>query len=341
MLVETCVIVRRGNCLMKKTLLIILPLLLAGCGGSPKTGGSSYAADYDTSYNSSAEYAPAAYDEEAAEYAREEAAGSSAALTAEQKTAETLSKTEEKIVYTGNINVETTDYAATMTALADLEAKYNAVVTSSDESTYNNNRHYLYLTVRVPSGQFHDFMNGSSVLGAVRNQSINRSDITKAYNDHTIEAEALKIQLTRLQDMLAKAETIEDMLAIEDRLLNVETRLNQLNSVIDNMDMDVAYSTVNITINEVIQYSPGTKKDATFLDRLKIAFEDSWEITRNFVETVLFTLIRYFPVIVILSALYYAFRRWRAAHPRTSGKGFSMPFRKKNKDAGHTDNGEN
>ncbi len=326
---------------MKKALLIILPLLLAGCGGSAKSeGGSSYAADYESSYNTSAAYG-SVYDEEPAEYAREEAAGSSSALAAEQKSTETLSKTEEKIVYTGNINVETTDYQATMTALAELEAKYSAVVTSSDESTYSNNRHYLYLTVRVPSGQFHDFMNGSSVLGAVRNQSINRSDITKAYNDHTIEAEALKIQLGRLQEMLAKAETIEDMLAIEDRLLNVETRLNQLNSVIDNMDMDVAYSTVNITINEVIQYSPGTKKDATFLDRLKIAFEDSWEITRNFVETVLFTLIRYFPVIIILSALYYAFRRWRAAHPRKDGKGFSMPFRKKNKDAGHTDGTDN
>ena len=323
---------------MKKTLLIILPLLLAGCGGNAKPASGSYAADYDTSYNTSAAYESAAYDEEAPEYAREESgAGTSAAIPAEQKSAETLSKTEEKIVYTGNINVETTDYQASLATLTELETKYNAVVTSSDESTYNNNRHYLYLTVRVPSGQFHDFMNGSSVLGAVRNQSINRTDITKTYNDHTIEADALKIQLTRLQEMLAKAETIEDMLAIEDRLLNVETRLNQLNSAIDNMDMDVAYSTVNISINEVIQYSPGTKKDATFLDRLKIAFEDSWDITKNFVETVLFTLIRYFPVIVIISALYYAFRRWRAAHPRTGSKGFSMPFRKKNKDAGPAD----
>jgi hypothetical protein len=188
---------------MKKSLLIILPLLLAGCGGNAKGGGDSYAADYEASYNTSAAYEPAAY-EEAAEDMPAEAAGTSAALSAEQKSTETIAKTEEKIVYTGSINVETTDYQGTMTALAELEAKYNAVVTSSDESTYNNNRHYLYVTVRVPSGQFHDFMNGSSVLGAVRNQSINRTDITKAYNDHTIEADALKIQLTRLQEMLAK-----------------------------------------------------------------------------------------------------------------------------------------
>ena len=312
---------------MKKILIVLTVLFLTACGAKSASGGYSndaYAPAAGAYYEAKSE----AYDEEYAAEAEtaamiydEEGIGTSAS-------GKEFTQIEEKIVYTGNLTVETKNYEDSVRLLNEKITRYGAMTASSDESARSSGLRSLYIQVRVPSASFHDFMGGASDLGNIRSQSTNRNDITRQYNDRSIEAEALEVQQEKLLEMLEKAETIEEMLMIEDRLVSVQTRLNQLKSVIGNMDMDVAYSTVHIYLNEVVQYSSDIveRKDETFADRLKNAFQDSWDITTEVLESIFFTLIRFAPLLVIAALLAGLYRNIRRRHP---GKPSLRLFRRK------------
>lgn len=72
--------------------------------------------------------------------------------------------------------------------------------------------------------------------------------------------------------MLKSADKIEDMITVEARLTEVQTELNKQKTLLSSMDMDVDYSTINLNIEEVLEYSqsqPGQKQISLLTD-LKI-----------------------------------------------------------------------
>ncbi len=318
---------------MKKLFTILTVMLLTACSAGKGAAAGGYASySTETAYEEKASYgyaeSNAAYDaapmEEAADY---EGNGYSGAGNGVMVPADIES--QEKIVYTGHLSIETKQYDETLQTLNDRLAEFGGLISSSNENASRTGLRTVYMTLRIPSAHFSTFMGGASVLGNVRSKSTSRNDITKQYSDRSIEAQALQTQLDKLTEMLEKAQTIEEMLMIEDRIVSVETRLNMLRSVIGNMDMDVAYSTVDIALSEVLQYSSDIveRRDETFFDRLNNAVQDSARITSEVLETVFFTLIRFAPLIAIAAVLLYGYRSWRRKHPRAPGRSWS--FRKK------------
>ena len=222
-----------------------------------------------------------------------------------------VAESPKKIVYTGNVSIETTDYDKTVLQLKDSMAKYGAFFESTSEGKTYNDLRRLNLRIRVPSEHFEEFMGGAEDLGSVTSNTMNREDITKHYNDKTVEKEAKEKQLARLQEMMEKAETIEDMIAIEDRITQIETELNWYKSDLSNMDTDVELSVVDMYIVEVPEYSETdpVRKNATFKDRLMNTIEDSWDGFKEFMENVLFLVIRIFPFAVIAAILIFAWKK--------------------------------
>lgn len=101
--------------------------------------------------------------------------------------------------------------------------------------------------------------------------------------------------------MLKSADKIEDMITVEARLTEVQTELNKQKTLLSSMDMDVDYSTINLNIEEVLEYSqsqPGQKTNK-FIDRLKNTIVDSWESFVNTLEELLFLIIRLIPVAIL------------------------------------------
>lgn len=101
--------------------------------------------------------------------------------------------------------------------------------------------------------------------------------------------------------MLKSADKIEDMITVEARLAEVQTELNKQKTLLSSMDMDVDYSTINLNIEEVLEYSqsqPGQKTNK-FIDRLKNTIVDSWESFVNTLEELLFLIIRLIPVAIL------------------------------------------
>ena len=77
------------------------------------------------------------------------------------------------------------------------------------------------------------------------------------------------------------------------------------------MNTDVNYSTVNISVQEVVEYSDsGTvKKTGTFGDRLINTFKDSWKTFLSILEFLLFLIIRLVPIALIVLAIFFPVRK--------------------------------
>ena len=321
--------------------------LMTGCGGSSSadssaaSGQSAPAAAYEESY--AAEYYDGDYDtvEEAEEESKTSVTSESGGLDVQPD--QEAAFTEEKLVYTAYLTIQTLTFQESDSYLRSKISEFGGIVES--ESTYdNNNRWYYYeekrygtltseLTVRIPSANYKAFL--ASLEGAggkIVNQSQNVENITKRYNDQSILIESLKTQEERLLAMMDKAETVEDMIYIEQRLSEVQTELNQAKNVLSRMDTDVAYSTIHLTLAEVVRYE-GSRVETTFGDRLLNTIDDSWDSFLGFLENFLFFLIYLFPmaclVLIILLIVFLVRKLYLKAHPERAAEAVRRKAAKK------------
>lgn len=307
------------------TALVLAAGMISGCSGGKSTssasesyGGGSYSGNSDASYD---------LEEEAPAMAAEEmvADGDMAYEPGMDSTSDTGSSNtagEEndalKIVYTGSISIETTEYDKTVSELKELFAKYGIKTASSSESDSASYYYYnegsspvrtLELTLRVPADHFNEFFDATgTITGSIRSKSTDSQDLTKQYNDRAVQIESLEIQQQNLLKMMEAAETVEDMILIEDRLSEIRTQLRKLNSANEQIDYDVAYSEVTMYIREVKIYTEA-KEQETFLQRITRSISESAESFLENMQDLLVALIYLLPYIVIIAVLVFLFRK--------------------------------
>ena len=302
-------------------MLAIAGSLLTGCG----------AASNSTMMSDKAMTESAAEDSAVA-YATEDSGGIAYdTYTSNEQAADTENQTqnldsmtllEEKLVYHCDLDIETLDYAGTMTAVKDTIKKYGGVIQSEDESDSSYNWYYEnyrktggtlhnYLQVRIPSEKYDSFLSELDGVGKIISKSTSVDNISQQYYDTTTQIEALQIQEKNLLAMLEKCETIEDMITVQERLSEVQYELNSLQTTKRYMDVDVAYSYVNINVSEVMEYHYESEpvKTNTFIDRLQNTLKSTGKGFLSFMEGLLFLVIRLMPYLLIAAVICLIFRK--------------------------------
>lgn len=219
-------------------------------------------------------------------------------------------ETSQKLVYEANIRLETTEYSETLKAIKQLIKDNNGLIENeyeqSENSYYDNTSLFFNtLKIRVPSDNYETFLSGLSGQGNIVSKETSTKNITKNYYNTSATIDALKIQQERLLEMMKNAQSVEDMITIESRLTEVETELKQYQAELSSMDTDVAYSTINIDIEEVAEYTENGEpiKTNKFIDRLKNTIEETIDSVQIFFEGILFGIIRLAPFIVIFGII--------------------------------------
>ncbi len=292
----------------------VLSVSLAGC--SSASGGSSYAANSAAdSYPEEAAYGIADY-----EYKTEDAAVPMPAAVDEDSGSAVLN--QDKMVYRGSLSIETLEYAETVKNIKERIRAYNGIVEAeeqydNDRTWYNSGATYrgtcsLRMTIRIPTESFEAFLDDMSGSGKVTSRTTNVENISRRYNDNDTAIAALEKQEARLLEMMDKAETIEDMIIIEQRLTEVQTELNQKRSYRSSMDTDVNYSTIYLDVREVLEYTPTPEgqRTGTFLYRLQNAFRSSWNSFLWLLESLLFLIIHILPWLIIILPCGWLLRRF-------------------------------
>ncbi len=267
-------------------ILAALFLVMSACGASSANSAMDMA---DAAAAEPAE-APAmeevatedAYTEEAG-VVENAAAGGTTESTGLIQGAETGSLAD-KIIYTAYANLETTDLDQSIDTLNGLVEQYGAFLESS--SVTGNNlldiaAGYTYgrcadFTLRVPKEHYSDFTSALDTVGNVTNLTSDAENITAQYSDVETQVKSYDTQEQRLLEIMAQADTVEDMIALESRLSEVRMEKDRLETQLQNWDRQVDYSTVTISLTEVQELTPEPPaEEPTYLEQLGQTFMNS------------------------------------------------------------------
>ncbi len=260
---------------MKKRLLVaplcaaVILSLLAGCGDSFRSSAAMESmGNYEepAMYDSSDVYAGAYAEEAAADYDYEESydAASGEAVNKEveaERIEETGTSSSRKLIRNVDMDVETEQFEE---LLANLEKKIKELGGYIENSTtYNNTSYYsdyesrsANMTARIPADKLDVFLGTVSEQSNVTRKTENVDDVTLTYVDLESHRNALKEEEKRLLSFMEDAESIEDLITIEDRLTDVRYQLESMESQLRTYDNQVNYSTVVMNISEVEKYTP-------------------------------------------------------------------------------------
>ncbi len=191
---------------------------------------------------------------------------------------------ERKIIKTVSINGETKEFDIATMGIDSSVASAGGYVESSkfsgrsiSDSSYSYHTRSATYTIRVPAEGLDDFLSSLGNLVNIVNSSSNVDDISAQYYDIVSRLATLEAEKTALLNMYEKAGSVDYMLQVQERLYDVIEEIEANNTRLNYYKSRVAYSTVNLEIREVIEYTEQIKEPATFGERLSVAFKESWQ----------------------------------------------------------------
>ena len=202
-------------------------------------------------------------------------------VTAESCTSEAPAEKPDKIIYSADATVETTDFDKT---LADIETMIGSCGGWIESSSINGANYYnmargrvstrsAYYSLRVPSEKFSQIMTSLSTLGNVPYSHTYTENISAQYYDTQARLTAYETQEARLLEMLEIAETVEDIIAIEEKLTELRYKIESLQTSLTNWDRQVSYSSIYLNVEEVEEYTPEAIVQPSYGEKLLDAFE--------------------------------------------------------------------
>lgn len=184
-----------------------------------------------------------------------------------------------KLIRTVHLDVETDDFD---TLLSKLQEQITAIAGYVEQSDISGNsiqsersRRRAYMTIRVPSSKLDQFITSVEENGNVTNKSETTTDVTLQYSDLESKKKSLTIEQDRIWALLEKADTLEAVIALEERLSEIRYELESMESKLRLYDNQVEYSTVYVNVSEVKVYTPTAPETVT--ERIQKGFTRNLE----------------------------------------------------------------
>ncbi len=260
--------------------LLLTALLLSACGGASAGG----------SYSASSGSAPAAAYEEAYDGAYDDAynygyAGADTSRPEPQTAAGAANGLKPpanvKMIYTASVSLESTEFDAAAAGLDALTAELGGWYEHSSLDNSSRNYRRASFTIRLPAAHFTDFCTRVGDICKVNSISTSSEDISERYYDLEARLATQRTKLERLQDLLAQAKKLEDIITLESAISETELEIENLTGSLRKYDSLVDYATVELSLSEVYQLTQTEEPVIGFGARLASAFRSG---TRRFVS---------------------------------------------------------
>jgi conserved exported protein of unknown function len=221
---------------------------------------------------------------------------------------------DRKIEKIFDYTFETINYDQDHDRLTKLVDKYKGYIESSNLNidtgrNGDENIRNFGASIKIPQEESNNFKNEISKIGKIIYQSSYTNDLTSSYKDINIRLSSKEKELDKLNDLMENAKNIDETMSIEDRIIEVESEIDQLKSLLKDVDSKVTYDTFDININEVYDYNNYANNNPDFSSRIKEAFKDSIHIFSKFWQDLLVAIVSIWPLILVVIIIIYIIKK--------------------------------
>lgn len=176
---------------------------------------------------------------------------------------EHTSLSNEKLIQTIGLELETKEYTKTVEEIEALVKSLNGYIQNSyvplprNESEFSNL--VASLTVMIPTTSIEDFILKAGTSSNIVSERREVYNVTDVYRDTQARIVTLQAKELRLLDLLKQSGSLSDLLLIESELSNTRYEIERLESSIQDYDKRIAYTQFNLSIREVYEYSPSER----------------------------------------------------------------------------------
>ena len=186
---------------------------------------------------------------------------------------------KQKLIKTVDLNVATKEYDKSTTELNNYIKKNNSYVEYSNtynpqgSNSYQGDTRSASYTIRVPQESLDALVTDLETLGTVTSKTENVQDISLEYSDIEAHKKALQIEEESLLNLLAKAESMDAIIALQSRLSEIRYEKESYESSLRLYDNQVQYSTVSLYLTEVKEYD--TLSENSYWGKFQKSFASS------------------------------------------------------------------
>lgn len=225
------------------------------------------------------------------------AAGSTEGIYYEQGSAAESTITENgesvregrKLIRTVYLDVETMEFDGLLSYVKNKTDELGGYVEKME--IYNGSSYYTYsyrgtgytnnrdgsLVLRIPKDKLDGFLTGVEDNSNITSRTEEERDVTLDYVDLDSHKAVLLAEQESLISLMEQAENIEDIIVLESRLSEIRYQIESMESQLRTYDNQIDYSTVYLTITEVVELTPVEPAKLTTWERIRDGFTESVE----------------------------------------------------------------
>lgn len=192
------------------------------------------------------------------------------------------SSVSDKLIYTYDISyaVVDKDIEKAISLINESLNKYNGYCLSS----YQSDGRYE-LTVKIPTEKRDDYVDAIKKDIKVQNYTISKSveNASSTYADYQKQYEIAEENYNAYKRLLDRAKTIDETVQLTSACNKAKGEIESLKRQMQNIDTDVAYTTINISVSLRTTIEPKEEEEMSFLETLGVSFKDGFS---NFVDLI-------------------------------------------------------
>lgn len=177
-----------------------------------------------------------------------------------------------KLIYTASATIQTTQFNKT---IAEIEAKIanipNAYFEEKNIQSHSHSLKYANITVRVPAQETSSVLDNFTT-GTIVSKTENTKDVSEDYYDTETRLNTEKIKLERLQNLLASATDLNDIITLEDTISETEYKIDTLTGTLRHYDSQIDFASISMSVEEVAAID-NAEVPTTFSKKSSSAFQ--------------------------------------------------------------------
>jgi hypothetical protein len=174
---------------------------------------------------------------------------------------QTAAEVDQKIIKNGHLRLVVEKVSEAVTKATELAARKGGFVQSSSVTERGDGTYFGEIVIRVPAKEFEATMTeAKSFATVVKNETSSGQDVTEQYTDLQAQLRNAQAQEETYLQILKRAQTVEDILMVQERLGNIRSVIESLQGRLKYLENVTAYSTVSISLEEEPRVRVPTKE---------------------------------------------------------------------------------